>query len=166
MVIYSVKPDSSGQILSYKTFWVKPTETPTPTPTSTPTPTPTQTPTPTMTPTPTITPTPSPTPTPLPPPIPYHILDELFQRYAGAYSIDINLLKKIAICETENNSSAVNGAYVGLFQFTAVSWKTNRIEMGFDANPVLRFNAEESVRTAAYLISKGKLFMWPNCKGN
>jgi|SRR3989344_1195193 len=154
---------SRGKVLSIRAILAEPTLTPTPTVTPTPSPTPTITPTPTATPTPTIIPTPTATPTPLPPPAPYPQLEELFQRYSGVYGIDINLLKKIANCESKNNSSAVNGPYVGLYQFTEGSWSTNRLEMGFDANPALRFSAEESIRTSAYLISKGKLFMWPNC---
>jgi hypothetical protein len=35
--------------------------------------------------------------------------------------------------------------------------------MELDPNPDLRYNAEESIKTAAYLISIGKTYLWPNC---
>jgi hypothetical protein len=133
-----------------------PTNTLTPTPTNTPIPTPTDTPIPT----PTNTPTPTPSPTPITAP---GILENWFNQYAGQYGVDSQLLKRIAYCESEFNQTAVNGIYVGIFQFNEDIWIRYRQELGHDPNLDLRLDANESIKTAAYLISKGKLFFWPNC---
>jgi hypothetical protein len=135
---------------------------PTPIETSTPTPSPTKTPIPTATntPTPTNTSTPTPIPTPITAP---GFLDNLFNQHATHYGIDNQLLKRIAYCESEFNMMAENGQYKGLFQFNEDIWIRYRNEMGLDPNPELRLDANESIKTASYLISKGKLFFWPNC---
>jgi hypothetical protein len=130
----------------------------TPSPTSSPTPTPK----PTTTPTPRPTTSPTPTPTPKPITVPNE-LEPFFTQYASMYSIDKELLKRIAYCESHFNPSAANRDYVGLYQFTKTLWINTRTQMGHDTNPDLRSNANEAIKTAAYLISKGKLFVWPNC---
>lgn len=126
-------------------------------PTHTPTPTPTNTPTPTL----------SPTLTPIPTLIPIIILpqdlDSLFTKYASQYSVDKELLKKIAKCESNFNSNASTSLYVGLFQFAQPIWVQTRTLMGLDSDVNLRFNAEESIRTAAFMVSQGHLGIWPNC---
>lgn len=137
-----------------------PTNTPTPSPTSTSTPTPTSIPTPTNTPAPTSTPTPKPTPAPITAPV---NLENLFNQYAAHYGVDVQLLKRIAYCESEFNQMAENGIYLGLFQFNEEIWIRYRTEMGHDPNPDLRSDPNEAIKTAAYLIQKGKLFFWPNC---
>lgn len=148
-----------------------PTETPSPTPTEivlteTPTVTPTSTIQPTTTPTitPSLTTTPTPTITTIPVAAPVN-LDELFARYSGQYGVDVNLLKKIAKCESNFNTNAIGpkGLYVGMFQFGDGSWQSTRKQMGLDPNPQLRTNAEESIKTAAFAISKGRASMWPHC---
>ena len=113
----------------------------------------------------TTTPSPTPTPTPLPTPIPVspEELENLFNKYANEYSIDKNLLKKIASCESNFNPNAEFRDYAGLFQFSKETWITSRSLMGFDSNPDLRFNAEEAIRTASFKIARGELFAWPNC---
>lgn len=73
-------------------------------------------------------------------------------------------LRHIAICESGFRSSAKNGPYGGLYQFDETTWKSSRRVMGEEIDPQLRFNAEEAVQTAAYLISKDKFYLWPNCK--
>jgi hypothetical protein len=35
--------------------------------------------------------------------------------------------------------------------------------MGLDSNPDLRFNADESIKTAAFKIAHGGIGAWPNC---
>jgi soluble lytic murein transglycosylase-like protein len=85
------------------------------------------------------------------------------ERFAGQYAVDVNVLRHIAVCESGFNPSAVNGLYAGLYQFNVTTWKNGRVLMGEDTNPDLRFNAEESIQTAAYLISQGKRYLWPNC---
>ena len=127
--------------------------------------TPTPSPTPSPTPTPTNTPTPSPTPSPTPTPIPVSSpqLDAWFTQYANHYSVDRSLLWRIAVCETGLRPNATNGIYGGLFQFSSNTWKANRQRMGMDSNPDLRFNPEEAIRTAAFLLSTRGPGAWPQC---
>lgn len=133
-------------------------------PTKTPTPTliPTETPTPTLVPTDTpVPPTPTPeAPTPIPAP---NSLDELFTKYSNLYSVAKDLLQKIANCESGLNSNSANGDYLGMFQFSSGSWITNRNSMGLNSDTGLRLNAEESIKTAAFMISENKTNAWPNC---
>ncbi len=151
--------------------FIKPSPTYTPTPTYTPIPTPTATLTPTLTPTPTpsATPipthTPSPTPTSLPTPIPISSseFDNWFNTYSAQYHIDRNTLFLIAVCESNLNTSATNGDYKGIFQFSTGTWISTRRAMGMDQNPDTRLNPEESIRTAAYKIANGGSGAWKNC---
>ncbi len=126
---------------------------------------PTPTPQPTSTPTPTPSPSTTPTPTPTPSPIPLSSaeLDELFTKYANLYSVDRNLLVKIAGCESGFNPNAVNGDYVGLFQFSSSAWINSRALMGQDTSLTLRNDPEESIKTAAFKISRGEQSAWPYC---
>lgn len=129
---------------------------PSPTPTSTITPTPTETPTPKNTPTPTATPTPAPVIAPA-------NLNDLFIRYSNQYSINTELLKRIAKCESNFNPGANAHGYGGLFQFSEVLWNQTRTLLHWDANPDLRFNTEESIKTAAFMVSQNHLGIWPQC---
>jgi hypothetical protein len=153
-----------------------PTETPFPylTSTNTPTPTLSETITPTQSPilTVTLTLTQTPTSTLTPTVIPTirsvvapTNIDELFTKYSNEYHADIQLLKKIAKCESNFNANAVGpkGLYLGMFQFGDGSWQSIRRQMGQDPNPSLRTSAEESIKTASYAISLGRASMWPNC---
>lgn len=117
------------------------------------------------TPTPTLTPKPTKTPTPSPKPkfIPHGAIDELIARYANKESVDPSLLKKIADCESRLNAMAVNGPYAGLYQFSESSWRSVRTRMNLDANPQLRFDPEESIRSAAFKLAIGGRSAWPNC---
>jgi hypothetical protein len=125
-----------------------------------PTPIPTDLPTPTFT----ITPTSTPTPTPYVPRIVTSAeLEALFATYGAQYNIDPNWLKKIARCESNFNPNADSGLYVGMFQFSAQTWSSTRSSMGLDPNPDLRRNAEESIRTAAFMLSRGRQNAWPVC---
>ena len=117
----------------------------------------------TPTPTPTPKPTKTPTPTPIPRFIPAGALDELIVRYANKESVDPGLLKKIAVCESGLNATAVNGHYAGLYQFSESSWRSVRTRMNLDSNPQLRFNPEESIRSAAFKLAFGGRAAWPNC---
>lgn len=120
--------------------------------------------TPTVEPTATPTPTETPAPTPVPTTSSATDLDSLFSKYSGEYSVDIELLKKIAKCESGFNPNSNNsGLYLGMFQFSSSTWIANRTRMGMDTNPDLRTNAEEAIRTAAFLISRGGRNAWPNC---
>jgi len=90
-------------------------------------------------------------------------LFELFEKYAKQYNVDCNLLIKIARCESGFNQAAVNGPYGGMFQFLASTWVSNRALMGLDPNPDLRFEAEESIKTAGFKISRDGSGAWPVC---
>lgn len=137
-----------------------PAATLTPSPTSTETPSPT----PTATPTPKPTPVPTKKPTPVPQPIVTSTeINGFINRFSSQYSVDPNFVRHVALCESGFNPKAVNGPYVGLFQFEATTWKNIRLEIGEDTNIDLRANAEEAVQTAAYALSKGKNTIWPHC---
>lgn len=125
--------------------------------------TPTPSPTPTSTPTPKPTNTSTPTPTPTYIPITTQQLDGWFTHYANHYSVDRSLLRQIAACETGFRANATNWIYGGMFQFSPNTWAANRKIMGLDPNPDLRFNPEESIRTAAFLLSTRGPGAWPNC---
>jgi len=73
-------------------------------------------------------------------------------------------MRYIAICEAGFNPNAVNGPYIGLYQFGPITWQNIRGEIGEDPNINLRYSVEESAQTAAYSLSKGKIGIWPNCK--
>src|SRR5207302_1206885 len=135
-----------------QTFLIKSILKTTATPTSTPSPTPTNTPTPT--------PTATPTPTPQPTIAVANDLETLFTKYSNEYHADKDLLKRIARCESGFNINATNSLYVGMFQFMEQTWTNIRKVMGLDANPDLRKNAEESIKTAAYMISHERKQAW------
>ncbi|KKU09658.1 MAG: hypothetical protein UX13_C0034G0005 [Candidatus Woesebacteria bacterium GW2011_GWB1_45_5] len=131
--------------------------------TVTPSPFPTESPSPTLTETPTPVPTQTPKPIPTPTPIPPAEINALIDRFSGQYAVDPNVMRHIAICESGFNPNAVNGPYVGLFQFGPITWKNIREEIGEDTSINLRYSAEESAQTAAYALSKGKRGIFPNC---
>jgi len=119
---------------------------------------------PTASPSATLTPTPTKKPKPvLPAPASSMEVNALIERFSAQYSVDPNVMRHLAICESGFNSSAINGAYVGLFQFGTVTWKNLRKEIGEDMNINLRFSAEESTQTAAYALALGERGIWPNC---
>lgn len=90
-------------------------------------------------------------------------LEPLFDKYCGEYGLNKEMMKKIANCESHFNSQAVNGPYGGMYQFSVSTWRSNRQAMGLDSNPDLRFNAEESIKTAAFKISRDGTGAWPVC---
>jgi soluble lytic murein transglycosylase-like protein len=121
---------------------------------------------PTVTPTMTVAPTAIPTATPklIPTIVTSSDLETLFAKYGSEYNVDPNWLKKIARCESNFNPQADTGLYAGMFQFMAQTWSSTRNSMGLDPNPDLRKNAEESIRTAAFMLSRGRENSWPVCK--
>lgn len=131
-----------------------PTIAPTPTPSVTPTPTPIRT----------VMPTPSPKPIPTVPPVTSLEINGFIESFAGQYSTDPNVLRHIAICESGFRPNAVNGPYVGLYQFGPITWQNTRKQMGEDPNINLRFDAKASIQAAAYLLSTRGRNFWPNCK--
>lgn len=115
-----------------------------------------------------ITPTLTPTPTAIPITptlVPVHAgeLETMFAKYSELYSVNNDLLKKIARCESNLNPQSNSGVYGGLFQFSETLWRTTRQAMGSDNNPELRFNAEEAIKTAAFKISRDGTNAWINC---
>ncbi|MGA2910658.1 MAG: lytic transglycosylase domain-containing protein [Candidatus Microgenomates bacterium] len=123
---------------------------------------------PTESPSPTPSPTPKPTPKPTPTPIPQPTftsqqINGFIDQFSSQYEIDPNVVRHIALCESSFNAFARQGVYAGLFQFGPATWRSIRAEMGLSTNINLRYNAEEAVRTAAYAISLGERFKWPNC---
>jgi hypothetical protein len=134
---------------------------PAPTPTSIPTTAPTPTIIPTATPTPTKQPKPTPTPTPFP--VTAGELDSWFTKYSNEYAVDRQRLWNIAVCESRLRPQAKNGQYLGLYQFSANTWKSTRIRMNMNPDPNLRLNPEEAIRTAAFRIATGGLSAWPEC---
>ena len=158
---------SRGDVLSEKLA--------SPIPSLVPTPTPLrqdfagQAPTPTLTPTPTPIPTLKLTPTPTPLPQPSFTSQEIngfIERFAAQYGVSPHVLRHIALCESGFNPQARKLNYAGLFQFTANTWKKYRQLMNEEINPDLRFNGEEAVQTAAYILSIDKAFVWPSCNPN
>lgn len=116
-------------------------------------------------------PLPTLTPTPLPvtaTPTPKTIfapadLEQLFTKYGADYSVDSQLLKRIANCESGLNPNASNLDYAGLYQFSESLWSNTRSLMGQSTDSALRFNSEEAIKTAAFIISQKNLSIWPNC---
>lgn len=121
------------------------------------------TPTPVPSPTASVEPTPSPLPTPTPDVWSPNWLEPWFTQYAQTYGVDKNVLERLANCESHYDNDAVNGAYIGLFQFGPVTWQTYRGQMGLDASLDLRANPEEAIRTAAYVVSLVGTSKWPKC---
>ncbi len=127
--------------------------------------------TPTATLIPTNTPSSTPTPAPMPTlatitlPASKAWMEQFFVESSNRYHVDINLLKKIADCESHYNPGVVsrNELYSGMYQFSASTWIANRDRMGKDHNPDLRFGAQESIDTAAYVISTQGPGAWPAC---
>jgi len=127
-----------------------------------------QAPQPTATPIPpTATPSPLPTATPTVVPQPTIAtstdLETLFGKYSSQYSVSEDELKKIANCESGFNSASDTGLYAGMYQFSADTWASIRGIMGSDTNSDLRKNAEEAIKTAAFMLSRGEQNAWPNC---
>ncbi|RJR28915.1 hypothetical protein C4564_03750 [Candidatus Microgenomates bacterium] len=114
-------------------------------------------------PTPTSAPTPTPEPTPTPDVWSPPHLEPWFAQFAGQYGVDKNILERLANCESHFDPDVVNGDYVGLFQFSTNTWVSYRTQIGADASPGLRTNAEESIRTAAYAVQQNGTSPWPAC---
>ena len=117
----------------------------------------------TETPVPTPTLKPTLTPTPAPKVISSGQLADQFTKYSNQYSVNRELLWKIGVCESGLNSSATNGIYGGMFQFSESSWITIRTHMNLPHDSKLRFDAEESIKTAAFKLSVGGAGAWPEC---
>jgi hypothetical protein len=129
--------------------------------------TPEITPTPTASPTAILTEKPKPKltkkPVPTPTSEPRELVNRLIEKYSIEYGLDPNIFRHLVVCESGVNSSAKNGPYVGLFQYDLQTWEKIRREMGLSIGGDLRYSAEESIRTTAYALTKGRQKLWPNC---
>lgn len=88
----------------------------------------------------------------------------LIEKYAAEYGVDKNMMIGIAKCESTFREDAVNGPYAGIYQFVSGTWISNRRAMGLDESLNLRYNAEESIRTAAFKMSRDGFGAWPVCQ--
>jgi soluble lytic murein transglycosylase-like protein len=124
------------------------------------------------------TPSPKPTSTPKPTPLPTETIQDtpkinsqapenltlLIEKYANRYGVDKDMMIGIAKCESGFRENAVNGPYAGMYQFVSSTWVSNRRAMGEDPDPNLRFNAEESIKTAAFKMGRDGYGAWPVCQ--
>ncbi len=92
-------------------------------------------------------------------------LENWFNLYATANNIEVDLLKRIAYCESHYHAGSIskNGTYAGMYQYSASTWASTRNAMGLDPNPDLRLNPEEAIKTSAWKIAHGGLGAWPHC---
>ncbi len=132
-------------------------------PSVTPVPTPLPTPPPTIAASITPKKTSKPTARPTPAPATSAQIDAWLGQYAGKESVEKELLRKIALCESKYNQYVTNGDYTGLFQFATGTWVTTRRQMNLNPNLDLRLDAEESIRTAAFRLATSGPGAWPNC---
>ena len=93
-------------------------------------------------------------------------LDQMFAAYGNYYGVSPKTLRHIAYCESRFIPTAINGRHVGLYQFNPITWSATRERMSHDPNPDLRYDAEESIKTAAFKISNGGIRAWPYCGRN
>lgn len=80
------------------------------------------------------------------------------------YRVDTNYLYQIARCESGLRPYAVspNGAYRGLFQFSAPAWQWASAQAGYAG--ASRYDAEASAMAAAWLLRQpGGARHWPVC---
>jgi soluble lytic murein transglycosylase-like protein len=89
--------------------------------------------------------------------------DNFMDKYGMEYGVDPGKLKRMAKCESTFNPKAVNSIYGGLYQFSPATWRSTRKSMGLDADPNLRFDPEEAIKTTAFKIAHGGIRAWPVC---
>jgi len=89
---------------------------------------------------------------------------EIIEKYANFYGVDKNMMIYIANCESGFRTNAVNGPYAGIYQFLTSTWVSNRKAMGLDPDPNLRYDLEETVKTAAFKMSRDGFSAWPVCQ--
>lgn len=97
-----------------------------------------------------------PTPTP-------EQFDTMFAAYAAYYRVDEGLLRSLAYCESRYIPTATNGRHAGLYQFNPGTWQATRKRMGLDPDVNLRFDAEESIKTAAFKLANSGSGAWVVC---
>lgn len=90
-------------------------------------------------------------------------LESFVEKYSAQYGARKDIMMIIMKCESGFNPSATNGPFAGLFQFMASTWTSNRNAMGLNPDPALRYNAEESIKTAAFKMGRDGYGAWPAC---
>ncbi len=154
------EPSSSPSVSPSPTLTPKPKA---PSPSLVPSPTPKLVVSPSPSPSPSLIPTITPSPTATPDVYSPASMTPIFAKYAAQYNVDQNEMERIANCESHFNPNAVNGIYAGMFQYSASRWVSERSQMGLDTSSNLRSDIEESIKTAAFTISKDGTSPWPNC---
>jgi len=91
-------------------------------------------------------------------------LEKLIETYASKYGVNKDMMVGIAKCESGFRENAVNGPYAGMYQFVSSTWVSNRKAMGENPDPSLRFDAEESIKTAAFKMGRDGYGAWPVCQ--
>lgn len=86
----------------------------------------------------------------------------IVERYATKYSVNPDFIDCILFRESSYRTDATNGSSTasGMGQFLLGTWKWMRGLMHDDPNPALRFDAEESIETLAWAVSKGYANHW------
>ncbi len=95
-----------------------------------------------------------------------HVPDEiqsLIDTYSNHYEVNRDMMLLIAKCESGYRNDAVNGPYAGIYQFLSSTWVSNRKAMQEDPDPQLRYSAKESIKTAAFKMSRDGFSAWPAC---
>lgn len=162
---YTTPAQSTGDVLGESVLTVpepSPEPKPTPVPEPSPKPSPRPTPQPVVSPS-SIPAVETPAPTAVPAPVAPVDLESSFSQAESTYGVSAALLKGIAQCESGMRANAVNGPYLGMFQFLASTWSSNRRAMGADPDPSLRANGHEAIMTAAFKISRDGIGAWPAC---
>lgn len=90
-------------------------------------------------------------------------VEMIIEKWAGEYGVSPAIMKKIARCESGFAPNATNGTYGGIFQFSETTWVSTRALMAENTNPELRFDANESAKTAAFKMAKDGFGAWENC---
>jgi hypothetical protein len=80
--------------------------------------------------------------------------------YAQAYDVPTDYALCIAQAESSLDTHAVNGEYVGPWQWGIPFWEEMRAEMGRDPDPDLRYDLRESTQTAMYAFRRGFQYKW------
>jgi len=90
---------------------------------------------------------------------------ELIKKYASLYGANADVMIAIARCESGLSADAQSpsGAYKGIYQFVSSTWQSNRKAMGMSTDLSLMFDAEESIKTAAFKMARDGYGAWPVC---
>lgn len=85
---------------------------------------------------------------------------DLIIKWADYYGVDQTRLLRVAYCESKYNPRASNGTHFGVYQFLPSTYAANAPKAGAGSD---YWDAENNVRTAAYMFSIGQAGQWA-CK--